>query len=618
MFCRNRFDLRSARLCRRVGAAVLVFTWLSGVRADRLVASGTPTHDAPAQTALEPCSEGWLRQGALLAAGPQLVAPDLDLAAAPPPAADHALAEQQAEPADVGIQANTRPNDPLFAMYQRRSRVIGSLQAWETSFGGNDVTIAIIADGVEHTHRDLRNKLWRNPRELPGNGRDDDANGYVDDVSGWDFGTGRAFGKGDNDPRPIPRRDLDAPFAPTGTAMAGIAAAETNNGIGIAGVSWGARIMPLKIHWRASNPLPGGIPNPRLDPDGDGWYWAPSSNFEMLTHAICYAADNGAQVIAIGAVVLYNPVGAGNNLQRTQDAIEYAHRRGVTIVAGAGECGTWQPWCLDKQRYGENVPAYPAAFNRVIGVQSFGPEYQLRPYASFGEWVDLAAPGEDFDTTWRTPPEEEFKTIASTYTTPSEMAAAHVAGVVAVMKSLNPGLGPYQIEELLCGSANRSHAISGPFEEPALGGGLRNDRFGCGVLNFERAVEDMPWQVRVTPAEVVQLVDMTGASTRAVVTSPFLNEGHWKLVSEQPWLSSAPIAQQMGEPSQAAMKVDVAGLQQSQGGLMSGNVVSPVVRVEAANEDNPEMATASTAQTLKYTVKILERIQRAYLPVAMR
>jgi subtilisin family serine protease len=114
--------------------------------------------------------------------------------------------------------------------------------AWDTARGDTSVTIAIIDTGVDTGHPDLASKIWHNRDEIPGNGIDDDGNGYVDDWQGWDFGVG------DNDPNPEYTSDpsgLDVGFH--GTFCAGIAAAATNNGDGIAGAGWNCRIMALKV-----------------------------------------------------------------------------------------------------------------------------------------------------------------------------------------------------------------------------------------------------------------------------------------------------------------------------------------------------------------------------------
>ncbi len=638
----NRFERLNLKLwtpwTRRLGLglAVCLLAGITGVAPRSAPGTGVAHADEPDQDAAEICSPAWLGARPLsmddltIQQSSTVLAPptekELMRAAAagdPPPLA--------AGPDDVGAvdseprtEANTRPNDTLYKLYKLDLLVIGAPQAWETSYGADDMTIAVIADGVEYTHPDLIDKIWRNPREIPGNRHDDDRNGYVDDTIGWDFGASLATE--DNNPMPVSQAQLDVIMPSNGTAIAGIAAADTNNGTGIAGVSWGARIMPLKIFWRDHIQLR--QPMPRLDPDGDGYYWGTSTDWEHFTRAVCYAANNGADVIALGALMFYNPSGAGSALERAQAAISFARRQGAMIVAGAGECGkdipgvTW--WCPDPARYGENVPAFPAAFEDVIGVQSFESgyrrrAYEMRPYASTGDWVDLAAPGEGFYAAWR---DSDYVEIDSNFKVPSELAAAHVAGVIATMKGLNLGFGPLRTENKLCETASRGQIpadlAGGPFDGRSPGGFPRNDRFGCGVLNYERAVEEMPWQVRVMPGKVIHMVDRSESLPKVLLSSTNLNEGHWKIESSKDWLQAETVPQDIGQLSQVEMEIDGDGLQRDQGSLQGSQPIKPTVVARAVNDEHPAMAEASTPQTLSYEVYVVDRISRAYLPAVRR
>jgi subtilisin family serine protease len=218
----------------------------------------------------EPCSPAWLsgtgRAGSLAA----------PMFGAPPALPSAATQAQESGAAGVTAGSVARPNEPngsslpsdeLYYAGQLNSlRVIRALDAWETTFGGDDVTVAVIADGVDVMHPDLNQRIWRNSAEVA-NGRDDDGNGYVDDVHGWDFGDG------DGDLSPIGMR---------GTLLAGIVGAETNNGIGVAAVNWHARVMPLKVY--KAYPIAGG---------GQGIGAYP----EDFTRSVCYAANNGARII---------------------------------------------------------------------------------------------------------------------------------------------------------------------------------------------------------------------------------------------------------------------------------------------------------------------------------
>ena len=173
---------------------------------------------------------------------------------------------------------------------------IDAPEAWDIEMGDSDVVIAIVDSGIDFTHPDLTNNIWVNLGEIPGNDIDDDGNGYIDDINGWDF----TF----TDNTTIPLDDWGH-----GTMIAGIIGADTDNGIGIAGISWDCKIMPLKV-FNDTNVL----------------------SYENEALALAYAADNGANIISIsfGAYHL-------SNLEK--DAIDYAYGKGVVLFACAGNNG---------------------------------------------------------------------------------------------------------------------------------------------------------------------------------------------------------------------------------------------------------------------------------------
>jgi hypothetical protein len=154
-----------------------------------------------------------------------LILPCLTFAEEPKPIADAIAAEPY-----YSLRAlDVIPNDLYFPSQWNLAK-IGAPTAWQITTGSDEVVIAVIGTGVDLDHAELRNKIWTNPGEIPGNGIDDDGNGYVDDVHGWDFVDS------DNDPQD------DYGY---GTFVATVAAAETNNGLGIAGMSWGAETVPI-------------------------------------------------------------------------------------------------------------------------------------------------------------------------------------------------------------------------------------------------------------------------------------------------------------------------------------------------------------------------------------
>ena len=142
------------------------------------------------------------------------------------------------------------PDDPAWGSQWSLAR-IGLPQAWNVTTGSAGIIIAVVDSGLYLGHPDLTGKVWANSGEIPGNQIDDDANGKVDDVNGWHFYQQWTPGGY----IPAGNADVTDDFG-HGTHVAGITAAATNNGIGIAGISWGARVMPVKV----------------LDQYGNGWY----------------------------------------------------------------------------------------------------------------------------------------------------------------------------------------------------------------------------------------------------------------------------------------------------------------------------------------------------------
>jgi len=287
-----------------------------------------------------------------------------------------------AEPNYLVHTAVITPGDPGWANQYGPAR-IQAPQAWDVVTGSITVTIAVIEPGVDLNHPDLAAKIWTNPGEtgIDSNGNDkhtndvdDDGDGYVDDWRGWDFVNG------DNEPQD----DYGH-----GTHVSGIAAAASDNGIGIAGIAWGAKIMPLKI----------------LDSSENG-----SDN--DVAAAMVWAADHSANIINLS-------LGGDAPAAVMEAAINYAYGRGVTVVAAAGNTG--KPGVL-----------YPAAYPNAIAVAATDINNNRASFSSYRLQVDLAAPGVGIYSTYWTP------TSGATYYSLSStsMATPHVAGVAALLASL--------------------------------------------------------------------------------------------------------------------------------------------------------------------------------------
>jgi subtilisin family serine protease len=220
--------------------------------------------------------------------------------------------------------------------------------AWDLERGDTSVVIAILDTGVDTSHPDLMTQIWHNPGEIPGNGLDDDGNGLIDDVKGWDFGVG------DNDVDPEYTTDpsgVDVGFH--GTFCAGLAAAATNNDEGIAGAGWNCRIMPVKV----SHPDSG-------------------ITSEAIAGAFTYAVDEGASIISMS----FGGPGDPGVPEFFQALADMATDAGVLCVAAAGNDG-------------DSVRVYPAACDHVLAVGATDFSNARASFSNWGSWVDVAAPG---------------------------------------------------------------------------------------------------------------------------------------------------------------------------------------------------------------------------------
>lgn len=271
---------------------------------------------------------------------------------------------------------------------------LGVDAAWSRGFTGRGVIVAVLDTGVYHSHEDLAGNIWTNPGEIPGNGRDDDGNGFVDDVRGWDFAN--------RDNNPDDRSGH-------GTHVAGIIAAQAN-GVGVTGVAPFATIMPVQV----------------LASDGTG------SSFD-IARGIRYAVDNGANIVNIS-------LGGNYNNPTVAEAIRYAQQKNVLIVAGAGNDGWSSP------------PIYPAAYSsvysNVISVGAHDSNYNLAGASNKVRGsgaVQVDAPGVDI---FSTAVQNNYRSMTGT-----SMAAPHVAGVAALVLSANPLLTADKLRQILVQSA---------------------------------------------------------------------------------------------------------------------------------------------------------------------
>jgi subtilisin family serine protease len=244
------------------------------------------------------------------------------------------------------------PNDPYinanYEWYVQSATAGVSLPAaWDVSKGDTSIVIAVMDNGIDINHPDLKAQVWTNRAEIAGNGIDDDNNGYVDDVHGWDFG------RHDNDPSPEPMLDpsgIDIGFH--GTFVSGVAVATTNDAIGIAGAGWGCRVMPLKISDAAGQ-----------------------MTLESMTEAMGYLVDQGASVLNMSFGTPDTTA-----IPYFQALVDDARAAGIVCVSAAGNDG------LDKK-------SYPAACDYVLAVGATDATNARASFSNYGDWVKVAAPG---------------------------------------------------------------------------------------------------------------------------------------------------------------------------------------------------------------------------------
>lgn len=307
----------------------------------------------------------------------------------PPPPPPPAPAPAPAPAPQPTAPGNT-PAQPAEQMDYSRS-LLNMAPAWALSEGSAGVTVAVIDSGVDYFHPDLIGNIAVNMSERNGRaGVDDDGNGYVDDVYGYDFYNDRANGYDDNG---------------HGTHCAGVIAAE-KNGIGIRGVAPRVKILPIKF----------------LGSNGSG-------DTADAVRSIDYA-------VARGAKILSNSWGGGGTSVLLDDAIQRAMNQGVIFIAAAG----------NNAQDVDVSPSYPANYANVISVGSSDSIDQRSSFSNYGNHsVTIFAPGSSILSTF---PNGQYRVMSGT-----SMATPQVAGAIALAASIKPGISQAAIAEDLCESA---------------------------------------------------------------------------------------------------------------------------------------------------------------------
>ena len=310
---------------------------------------------------------------------------------------------------DYKVMPDAIPNDALvgsqwaFNGATPAGAGINAAAAWTVTTGTARTIVAVIDTGVDYTHPDLARNMWHNPREIAGNGRDDDGNGFVDDVFGANFATNTGDPMDDGG---------------HGTHVAGIIGAAGNNGIGVTGVAWTTQIMALRFMSATS-----------------GGYTSDA------VRAMDYAVANGAKILNLSW-------GSGNFYQPLQDAIARARNAGVIVVAAAG----------NNASNSDATPFYPAGYinglDNVVTVAATDSNDVLASYSNFGaNSVTIAAPGSNILSTL----------TGGGYGTKSgtSMAAPFISGSLALLWDLHPTWSYQQIVAKLKVSVDPLSSLAG-------------------------------------------------------------------------------------------------------------------------------------------------------------
>ncbi|MFH1111914.1 MAG: S8 family serine peptidase [Patescibacteria group bacterium] len=313
------------------------------------------------------------------------------------------------------------PNDLGYQYQTDYLTKIKAPQVWDKVQSLNlRPVIAVLDSGVDIDNPDLQANIWFNSWEVPGDKLDNDSNGYIDDQYGWDFV------KDLPDPRPKFEDGWTEIAMQHGTVVSGVAAAIGNNTQGVAGVSWSARIMPLRV----------------LDAKGVG-------NTVTVARAINYAVDNGADIINLSFVGPFSdPI--------LEDAIKRAYQAGVLVVAASGT----------EQSVGINLnkqPQYPVCDdglngeNQVIGVAAVDANDKLAEFSNYGSrCIDISAPGvKIFSTQFQDNSYKEFKDAYGGWWNGTSVAAPMVSGALALLKAAFPKYSPSQLRDILIASGDQ-------------------------------------------------------------------------------------------------------------------------------------------------------------------
>ena len=334
------------------------------------------------------------------------------------------------------------PNDDYYSE-QWYMETMGAQTAWDEETGDGSVVVAVLDTGIDLDHPDLEDNIWVNSGEIAGDGIDNDNNGYIDDVNGYDFV--------DEDGSPVPDRDdgFDVDAVSHGTVIAGIVGAVGDNEEGMTGINWNVELMSVRI----------------LDSNGVG-----DSN--LATNGVDYAVENGADVINLSFTGF-------DHDERLRLALKRAFNAGVVVVAAVGNADNGGVNI-------DNRPIFPACYGEradedwILGVAATDANDVKADFSNYGATcTDISAPGEDIfaaiyqDDDWPGFEEGYYQSGWSG----TSMASPMVAGAAALLKSRYHSLTPTDIKSALRLSV-----------DPVTATGDATGKMGSGRLNVSKAL----------------------------------------------------------------------------------------------------------------------------------
>jgi hypothetical protein len=435
---------------------------------------------------------------------------------------------------------------------------IDALEAWERNDETTIPLVGIIDTGLDLDHEDLADHIWTNPGEIPGNGKDDDHNGFVDDFYGWDFsGNETDTVIEDNDP---------TDYFGHGTHCAGIVGAVRNNGIGISGINTPCKIMAIKFF--------------------------PNSFFSLGAKSIIYAADRGCDVINISW-------GSPYPSSLIEEAIDYAIGKGVLPIAASGNSGAEDNF-------------YPASLPQVFTVGASNSDDEVTYFSTYGNHIEVVAPGQDI-LSLRADSTDMYAELGFPYThiiddhyylaDGTSMASPCAVGVAAYILSASPGISNERVKEIIEQSADD---IIYPYGGDTLYSPGKDKYSGYGRVNLNSALQlisgrlakiDFPFENALVSGEIAIIGTASGDSFQNYVLE--YGEGY----SPQDWIEIAS--------SNVPVSHDTLGIWNSVGltGLYTirltvGSQNQAIVHATAINGTYVKITSPNDGDTVKGEVEV--------------